>query len=415
MIKNISTTILTLFLLLSISCSSPVEEGRTLLSVDITGGYPEKILDLSEIADIEYIQFKSPDTTPISKHFTWNMVVSDNNMILKGGSMDGDVYIFNSRGEYISSFNRMGRSREEYTQLATTAVDFEKQEIAVDRNFMGNNRGQELDDMLIYNFEGYFQRSFNLPDSIIINSKGFFSYDEEHYFAYCDGNLVMQSYFGDGLKPLKKPYLLISKEDGAIKELDLTVKDRVSDKVITYYKEGNELSPVGTRGLSVNPFLKAGNNIIISDFALDTVYNYRDDKLTPIFTWDRINVKEDKTYLGGVYACSDDYYFLTTVEKPEDEIINDEGGEHVPEEYNYLYIDRSNNEVYSCLLELPDIKGFKLTNSSNRLMDGVIYVVFDAFELIEMNERGELSGKLKELADNLDEEGNPVLVVIKFK
>ena len=38
-----------------------------------------------------------------------------------------------------------------------------------------------------------------------------------------------------------------------------------------------------------------------------------------------------------------------------------------------------------------------------------------ALGLIKANEDGRLSGKLKEIADNLDEGDNPVLMIMKFK
>ena len=38
-----------------------------------------------------------------------------------------------------------------------------------------------------------------------------------------------------------------------------------------------------------------------------------------------------------------------------------------------------------------------------------------AFELIEANNQGKLKGKLKEIADRLDEDANPVIMLVKFR
>ena len=39
----------------------------------------------------------------------------------------------------------------------------------------------------------------------------------------------------------------------------------------------------------------------------------------------------------------------------------------------------------------------------------------ETYSLIEYNEKGELKGKLKEIADNLDEDSNPVIMLVKYK
>ena len=43
------------------------------------------------------------------------------------------------------------------------------------------------------------------------------------------------------------------------------------------------------------------------------------------------------------------------------------------------------------------------------------YLLFEAFDLIEALEAGELSGELKTIAEGLKEDDNPVLMVVKFK
>ncbi len=39
----------------------------------------------------------------------------------------------------------------------------------------------------------------------------------------------------------------------------------------------------------------------------------------------------------------------------------------------------------------------------------------EAYQLVEANEKGELKGQLKEIAATLDEEANPVIMLIKHK
>ena len=41
--------------------------------------------------------------------------------------------------------------------------------------------------------------------------------------------------------------------------------------------------------------------------------------------------------------------------------------------------------------------------------------LFYAYELVEANEEGKLKGRLKEIASTLDEEDNPVIMLMKQK
>ena len=45
----------------------------------------------------------------------------------------------------------------------------------------------------------------------------------------------------------------------------------------------------------------------------------------------------------------------------------------------------------------------------------VFSVTLDAYQLVEAYEKGELKGKLKEIAAKLDEEDNPVIMLVKHK
>ena len=48
-------------------------------------------------------------------------------------------------------------------------------------------------------------------------------------------------------------------------------------------------------------------------------------------------------------------------------------------------------------------------------VEGGAKVEFEAIDLIEAIEAGELSGELKTIAEGLKEDDNPVLMVVKFK
>ena len=43
------------------------------------------------------------------------------------------------------------------------------------------------------------------------------------------------------------------------------------------------------------------------------------------------------------------------------------------------------------------------------------HVTFEAYELVEAYKKGELKGKLKEIAAGLGAEDNPVIMLVKYK
>ncbi len=86
--------------------------------------------------------------------------------------------------------------------------------------------------------------------------------------------------------------------------------------------------------------------------------------------------------------------------------------EHVAKKGNKrrakICINRTNNDIveYSLKNKEIDDKEFKIT-TSNKLIN--------ADELVGLLEEGKLSGKLKEIAENLKEDDNPVLMKVTFK
>ncbi len=409
--KSLFSKIPILFFVLLVACNSSGRKNNQLFSVDVTGAYPERDIDLSKIADIEYIQFKTPDSITISTSTTRDMAMSDENIVLRDIE-SGTIYIFDNSGNYISSFNRKGRSGEEYMQLAASAVDFENREIVIDNNYMGMNKGSDKADLLVYSFEGEFKRKFNLSDSILINMKGLFNYDQEHYLIYNDKDLDMNHpILGNSEDASESPYLLISKESGAVTPLDIKVKDRYGNKIVKISEPSKGQFAINMELLDASPLFSVGNDLIISDFALDTVYNYRDKKLTPLFVWDKSRVGAGDKYLNSIFVETESYTFLKTIKKP-----TDSGSDAESKEYNFMFIDKDDNQVYKLGdLFMPEIDDFSFYPISSKVMEGTIYTSFDAYQLIDMNEEGRLSGELQEIANNLDEEGNPVIMVIKFK
>ena len=79
-------------------------------------------------------------------------------------------------------------------------------------------------------------------------------------------------------QPNSRPYLLISKKNGAVSRLPVTIHKRVGKRI--YITQGGQTATVS---MSLYPLANSGSEFIFADLAGDTVYSYYNHKLTPLF------------------------------------------------------------------------------------------------------------------------------------
>lgn len=82
-----------------------------------------------------------------------------------------------------------------------------------------------------------------------------------------------------------------------------------------------------------------------------------------------------------------------------------------------LVYDKQENALFSYILYNDDFinKEEVSLTSEPRNPEIAICQTLDAPDLVEAYEKGQLKGKLKEIAANLDEESNPVVMLLKRK
>ena len=107
---------------------------------------------------------------------------------------------------------------------------------------------------------------------------------------------------------------------------------------------------------------------------------------------------------------TEQYYFMRTVKK-EWKSPND--ADRFPTT-NLLY-DRQEQKIYECVVYNDDFSTpQKVDMSQQRRIDGIsFWIRYEAYELVEAYEKGELKGRLKEIAAELGEEDNPVIMLVK--
>ncbi len=118
-------------------------------------------------------------------------------------------------------------------------------------------------------------------------------------------------------------------------------------------------------------------------------------------------------------VITDQYYFLQTIKKEQD---TTEPRSNLLE--TDLVYDKEEKKVFEYIVYNDD---FTTKRSITNLVDDVptLTVInndeiafaekIEAYELVEAYEKGQLKGKLKEIAATLDEESNPVIMLAKYK
>ncbi|MBR5885000.1 MAG: 6-bladed beta-propeller, partial [Bacteroidaceae bacterium] len=155
-----------------------------------------------------------------------------------------------------------------------------------------------------------------------------------------------------------------------------------------------------------------GGELIISDFALDTVYAYRDERLIPIARKVNWMKNSGKPWLVTLDAITDKYYLWHAIKKtlkmtawPDKTFLQ----------------DRYTGECTQIKLADKNITDkkyrFRHRASANLFTPpkGSIMQYYPAYRLIELYKEGKLQGELKKIASKLGEDDNPVLMLAKFK
>ena len=362
-----------------------------LIVLDWDKNYPLKEIFLQEIADVEYIPMETRADVLLDGNSFHLTFMSDSLIVTK--NKGGDIFVFNRQGENIHVFNRTGRDGEQYTKIAFMAVDFIKQEIFI-------TAYPQNQTIKVYAFDGTFKRVLKLPQNYELGH--FFNYDEESLIAIDEYDINKER------KPLinPRPYVLISKIDGRITPVDLTLKERVTNSI--YIPELRR-----TVMWSISALLKNGRECFISDFGADTVYRLENRKLIPFMVkrpscaW---NLNPPR--IACVRLKTGRYVFVDFFEQKDPE----QGG---PENYRKLVYDQQTGEFFTYRLINQDYQPGKFERELGQfycdLPLGYVRGKLSPTQLLQDYEAGKLQGKLKEVASRLNEEDNTVLMLVKFK
>ena len=375
--------IVTLFVIAG--CTDDKQAADDLITVDVTVNYPKKELVLQDFMDVEYIPLETND-----EFLTQGLVqdVGKEYILATNRNNDGDIFIFDRKtGKGLRKINRQGQGAEEYTRINGMILDESNSEIFVIS--MGNK-------ILVYDLYGQFKRCLNLDREV----SSVFDYDKSNLIGY-----DMSDYHNKGKDRSKSYHVIISKQDGSI-----------TREIFIPFKTIN--TPIVTNGdgfvanYSYQIRLSHGKCTLIETSA-DTLYNYAPDgTLSPfIVRTPSAQAMTPEVFLYmGIYT--DRYYFMETVKN----VFNFEKGNGFFADV--LMYDKEEKAIYQvtvCNGDYAEKRPVAMTAKPiNRDVENVTSL--NASQLVEIYKKGQLKdGKLKEIASRLDEEDNPVIMLIKQK
>lgn len=354
------------------------------ITVDVNADYPEKELILQDFMDVEYIPLETTD------EFITQGVVQDvgKNFLVVKNWRSGDIFIFDrTTGKGLRKINRLGQSGEEYSQLSAIVSDEDNQEMFV-VDYPARN-------ILVYDLEGNFKRSFKFADTSYYND--LFNYDSDHLIGY-------KSYL-PSVETEQAGHILISKKDGSIvREIPIPFKEIET--------------PVFIKGeLSVTPpfylTMPWQDHWVLMRPSSDTIYRYLPPAgLRPfIVRTPSIHTMEPAVFLFATPLHTDRYEFMQTMKKEVD--LTTMKGFPTTD----LVYDTEEKALYQCTVYNGDFSNPEEIALGSKAVSPEIAVseVLNAPDLVEAYEKGKLKGRLKEIAATLNEESNPVIMLIKYK
>jgi hypothetical protein len=365
-----------------------------LITVDVTKNYPKKEMILQDFLDVEYVVLETNDEF-LTQGFV--QAVGERCIVAINDIEDGNIFIFDREGKAVRKINRWGQGSEEYSIILRLMTDEGNNEMFINDYYVKK--------ISVYDLSGNYMRSFTHNATIFYDRV--YNFDKDHLICHEVSGI---DFISENL------FSIISKQDGHIVK---RIQIPYEEKKTTMLKVDDESKGMAYTIQARNEELIPGHDgWLLAEPSADTIYKYRPDysKVPLIARTPSIHSMEPEKFLfPGVHT--DQYIFLQTV-KREYDFAREEGFPRTD-----LVYDKQENAIFECVVYNGDFMNkipislvyeypmFTFVNS-----DEIAFVKkLEAFDLVEAYEKGQLKGKLKEIAATLNEESNPVIMLAKYK
>jgi hypothetical protein len=260
--------------------------------------------------------------------------------------------------------------------------------------FVNENMARKI---LVYDLSGKFKRCLKHKEEAIYTKM--YNFDR--------GNLICYDATGKN----KQSFNIISKQDGSItKEIGFFFKEKIKTSVVLK-DDANNRSYSSIPGTHY-PIVPYHNNWILTEPSSDTVYIYLPDhNMNPfIVRVPAIQSMNPEIFLFPT-VITDRYCFMDIVKK-EYNFTSQQGFPNIS-----LMYDKKERVTFKYTIYNDDYSYKREVFMRTSPVSGEIatWQPLEAHQLVESYEKGELKGKLKEIAATLNEDDNPVIMLIKHK
>lgn len=382
------TMLMAMVLLACLGALAQNKTGKNVPEVDVTQAKRFAPLKVSEKATVEFIPLET-NADFLLDRVAGALINVTENYIVTVNITEGKLFVFSRQGKALHTFCRKGQGPEEFVYPIAVRVDEKSKEIFV----------LDYKKVQVYSLTGKYKRSLNIPENVKIGSM--FNYDDKHLICYDNHNLDRQ-----GEKVTEQPFFLFSKKDGKITRIPLTIQNRIGQSMYIE-REGKKM--VVTMN-NIAPMVKNGDEVVLSDMGSDVVYLYKKGKVTPLLKRNPGTMDFNPRSAMGVVMKLGDIVWLREVKKevkgPRPDI-------------NMLTYDVATGEVNNLVLwddvNFTNPYSVQSRNERQELPYNCTAANFQPDYLKKLNEQGHLTGRLKELAEEMLEDDNPLLILYKLK
>ena len=370
----------------------------SLVTVDLLKDYPKKDICLQDIADVSYIVLETTDQSLLHPSEMMMYYVSDSLIVAR--TLEDRIVLLDGKGKVKNTFLHKGGGGEEYQAVNKLVADVERQEIYISDYGL-------LNRIQVYDFEGKYKRTLPLPRQTSVSCFQNFS---SECLLVGDDNISYET----GISKRKRPYFLLSKKTGkVVEELPISFHKRVASRAIL--PSADRLS-AQVMQLAYNPVIRYYDGWIIGDVSMDTICTYSPQgKLSPLLCRTPSVYNKETPIIAFPSLMTSGFLILEYFQLKFDFSKPVQGFKTNELVYNY-----SKGEVYGLnQLTNRDFSGQSIGFNSAGHIDSpwwnAMFNLIPTERLLDAREEGKLSGPLKDIAAQMTEEDNPVLMVTRFK
>ena len=386
-------------ILFIIGCSSSRNSEDSLACIDINKNYPEKEINIADIADIVYVHLDTKNEDYLYKGGI--DYISENNIVICD-NYSGSILFFSTNGKPKSRFNRYGVGPKEYSSTRSIII-YDEYEDDLFINCYGK--------ILVYSSTGEYKRTLTSPQGISVDR--IVDFDDLSLLAYDSKRVYEKMNKPSDIKHISSHYkdssfFCVSKKDGKVLDYVILPNNEID---LSFILRNGLLRAVPI----YNRVVRCAEGVLLCNHEADTIFLYNKDKsLIPIIYKTPSARDLDPVVILDNFINTSKYQFMQTLTLSDYNGIN---GKFPPK---YYIRDTKTGEIFIQKVILSDYKEKKMyISAENTLFNGKETLFHFELNLIELKQayyENKLSGKLKELVATLnEEEDNNVFMFVYFK